>query len=303
MRLLSEDRARPRLPTTPPPARWQGEDLADRGILVQPEQGVGDEILFASCLPDLIERAGRCVIQCDARLVSLYRHSFPRATVLGSAESPADDMSRARLDYHVPIASLPMYLRGTRAEFPRRESYLAGSVRRVAAWRRRLAGLGEGPWVGLSWRGGTARSRGPARSVPLAMLARALHASGVRWVSLQHDCTEAELAEIRQAHGVLIHRLPEALTDLAETAALMGALDLVITIDNTVAQLAGATGRATWAMLPFVPEWRYGVSGDSMPWYPAARLFRQSAPGAWGPVLEAVARALDAWRDRARPER
>jgi ADP-heptose:LPS heptosyltransferase len=111
-------------------------------------------------------------------------------------------------------------------------------------------------------------------------------------VSVQYgDCRE-EVARLRSEHGIAIEHWPDALTDYDQTAALVGALDLVMSVQTAVVHLAGALGRPAWVLVPAVPEWRYLAAGDRLPWYPSMRLFRQGAPGAWHPVIEAVTAAL-----------
>jgi tetratricopeptide (TPR) repeat protein len=289
LRLLSEDRPQRALPGR----RWQGESLEGRTLLVHAEQGVGDEVLFASCLPEVTNQAGHCIVECDARLAGLYRRSFPGATVIGGSQlEPIALPVGERVDFHVPVGSLPGHLRRSPADFPAHAGYLRADPERAAAWGGRLAQVGRGPFVGIAWRGGTLRSRGPARSIDPRELARVLRTPGVGWVSLQRGVARIELDAMEREHGARIAMLDEALEDLDETAAVLAALDLVIAIDSTVAQLAGALGRAVWVLLPVGAEWRYGVAGERMPWYPSARLFRQSRRGDWSGPLDAVAIAL-----------
>jgi hypothetical protein len=289
LRLRSEDRPQRAIPGM----RWHGEPLHDRTLLAYAEQGVGDEILFASCLPDVIRAAGRCIVECDARLAGLYRRSFPDATVVGGMQrDPIVIPPDARVDLHVPLASLPGYVRRNPADFPREAGYLHADSRRTAAWRDRLATLGPGTPVGIAWRGGTLRSRGPIRSLELAGLSPLLATRGVSWISLQRGVAPSEIEAIERALDIRIHTVLDALEDLDETAALLGALELIVTIDSTVAQLAGAMGRPVWVLLPVGAEWRYGVAGERTPWYPSARLFRQDRRDKWSLPVEAAAMAL-----------
>lgn len=288
-RLLSEDRPRRDVPFP----RWEGEALDHRTILIHAEQGVGDEILFASCIPDVIACAGHCVIECDTRLAALYRRSFPGATVIaGSQREPVALPAGAHIDCHVPVGSLPLYLRQAKSDFPSRAGYLRADPAQIAAWRERLAENGAGRRVGISWRGGTLRSRGPARSLGASDLAPLLCTPGVRWVSLQRDADAGELAALGRQCGAQIDAWPDALEDLDATAALIGAVDLTISIDNTVAQIAGGIGARAWVLVPVGVEWRYGTVGEDIAWYPGIRLFRQRHRGEWDSVLDAVCREL-----------
>jgi tetratricopeptide (TPR) repeat protein len=277
-----------------PYPRWNGEAMPEGTLLIYAEQGLGDEILFASCLPDAMRLAGRCVIECNARLASLYRRSFPGAWVHGGAKSDGKQwLARApAIDAQIPIGSLPLHLRSTAAAFPAHRGYLRADPQRTEHWRWRLQGGGLA--VGISWRGGTAATRQRLRSLPLEALLPALAAPGVRLVSLQYgDCCE-EVALGAARCGVPLEYWPEALQDLDDTAALIAALDLVISVDNTTVHLSGALGRPVWVLLAASSEWRYLAAGERMPWYPSARLYRQSRAGDWRPVLDAVARDLSA---------
>jgi tetratricopeptide (TPR) repeat protein len=289
LRLESEGPGRRTFPHPP----WEGQDLAGRTLLVYAEQGIGDEILFASCLPDVVAHAAQVVIDCDPRLASLYRRSFPAAEIRGASQvEPTEWAAQLAADFQAPIGNLPRYLRRTVGAFPPHAGYLRADPDRIAYWRAQLASDDEtAPRVGLSWRGGTLRSRGPARSVAPEQLAPLFDVAGLRWVNLQRAASARELDGVAKTPLAW----PDALEDLDDTAALLGALDLVITVDNTVAQLAGATGRPVWLLLPFSPEWRYGTGGERTPWYPTARLFRQSSPGDWKTAIDRVARELCTW--------
>lgn len=277
-----------------PFAEWRKEPLAGKRILVYAEQGLGDEIMFASCLPDLLERCENVVIECNTRLAQLYARAFPQAIVHGG--SKADDKAwLAQLppvDFQVAIGSLPLRFRQARTHFPARRGYLMADERRVESWRRRLAAPAGRLRVGIAWRGGSLRTRQLTRSIPLAQWLPLLRQSGIEFISLQYGDTAPDLAQLRDAGGVALRDFGGELDDLDELAALIGALDLVISVDNTVVHLAGALGQNVWALLTCAPEWRYRRQGADMPWYPSARLFRQLQSRAWEPVLEQVGQAL-----------
>jgi len=295
MRLLSEDR----LPRPVAAPRWDGSALEGRTLLVFGEQGLGDEIMFASCLPDVLAAAGQCVIECHPKLEGIFRRSFPRAAVYAAAPPCADsDAARiGHIDFEVPIGSLPLYLRRSPAEFPRHAGYLEAEAGRVAAWRKRLAALGPGVKAGISWAGGTYRSRSPLRSIALEQWRPILETPGVRFVSLQYgDVTPALKALAVQGYPRIEH-WQDAIDDYEETAALVSALDVVISVQTAVVHLTGALGKTAWVIVPCAPEWRYGIAGPGMPWYPSVRVFRQTSAGEWGPVLDAVAGELRALAD------
>ncbi len=277
-----------------PQPRWDGSPLAGRRILVYGEQGLGDQIMVASCLPEVIAQAAHCVVDCDARLAGLYRRSFPQASVHGGGPSdPTSWLAQAGpVDVALPASSLPRFLRRSAAAFPRHAGYLRAAPERVAAWRARLAALGPGRKIGLSWRGGVPQTNRGTRSIPLADLLPVLRTQGAHFVNLQYGPSADELAALRLGHGIEVHHWPEAIDDYDETAALASALDLTLTVCTSVAHLAGALGRPAWVMAPVRPEPRYGFAGESMRWYPSLRMFRQAGYGDWGPVIAAVAAAL-----------
>lgn len=270
--------------------RWDGAAPEIRTILVYGEQGLGDEIMFASCLPDLIKTARHCVIECSPRLRALFARAFPGASVNASdSGSPPEAPS---IDVEVPIGSLPLYYRRSLSAFPRHTGYLSAEPHRVAAWSSRLHALGPGLKVGLSWKGGTDKSR-PVRSIALERLLPVLQTPDVQFVSLQYtDDAEAEIDAFRSKSGITIQHWTEAIADYEETAALVSALDLTLSVCTAVVHLAGALGSPVWVAVPYSPEWRYGFSGDTMAWYPSARLFRQPAYGAWEPVIATLAAGL-----------
>jgi len=276
-------------------------DLAGKTVLVQREQGLGDEIMFASCLPEFVRAGAKCVLHCDRRLAALFRRSFPQIEIIDKLDELEAETASGRqaLECCVPIGSLPGRYRRTRADFERAEPFLRADPQMAARWRARLAALGAGPKVGIAWRGGLLKTGRALRSLSLEMLLPVLRAEGVQWVNLQHRDHAEELERMQSVHGVAIARWDEALADLDETAALMLGLDLVITVCSTVAHLAGALGRPVWTLTPHAPAWRYLLQGERMPWYPSVRLIRQRAEGRWDEVIGEAAASLRDWRPDA----
>lgn len=290
-RLLSEDI--PQRPRRYP--RWDGTAARGLTILAYGEQGLGDEIMFASCVPDLLRSGARCVLDCNVALQPLFAHSFPEATVYATPADRRvpDAVDALGIDCEIPLGSLPRQYRQRAADFPRHEGYLRAPPERVAAWRERLAALGPGPKIGLSWRGGIHKSRAPLRSIDLPRLLPVLRLPGLRFVNLQYTAGAAqELEELARVHGVEVVHWPEAIADYSETAALVSALDLTVSVCTSIVHLAGALGRPVWVMAPHTPEWRYGHRGEALRWYPSARMFRQRDDKQWQPVIEAVAARL-----------
>jgi tetratricopeptide (TPR) repeat protein len=271
--------------------RWDGRALGDGTLLIYAEQGLGDEILFASCFEDAISRAGLCVIECDPRLEHLFARSFSRARIVGSKYQSAPDWLAGgpTVTAQIPAGSLPGLFRNQAADFPARRGYLFADPKKMAAWSARLGSLGTKPKVGIAWTGGSLKTRSTIRSLPLAQWVPILRATGAEFVNLQYIDSTTEMAELALRHGLNVHHWPEALDDYDETAALVGALDLVICVTTAVSDLAGALGKPVWVMVPASPEWRFQLEGETMPWYPSMRLFRQQRLHDWQQVIEQVA--------------
>lgn len=275
--------------------QWDGSPLAGRKLLVYREQGLGDEIMFGSILPQAISAAGHCFVECDPKLLALFRRSFPAATVFAATTDRGlpPGVAASGIDAEVAAGTLPRFFRRELRDFPRHGGYLKADTQAIDRWRGRLAEMGPGFKVGVSWTGGTLRTRRPLRSIPLDRWLPILEIPGVRFVSLQYTAEAArELAALKDSHGVHIAHWREAIDDYDETAALVSALDLVVSVCTSAIHLGGALGRPVWAMAPYVPEWRYGFSGEDMPWYPSVKIFRQSASREWGPVISSAATQL-----------
>ena len=285
-------RANPGIARITPFPRWQGEPLAGRSIYIHGEQGIGDEIMFASCLPDLVARGAQCIVECQPRLRALFRRSFPSVRVIDSArELQKAEGENPAVDYASPIGSLPRFLRRREAEFPG-APYLAADAEKRARWSARVNGLGPGMKVGIAWRGGLLRTGRSQRSLTLADLSGLFGLPQLHWVSLQHRYRDdSESAEAGAADAPLAV-WPEALSDMDETAALVSSLDLVITVCSSLVHLCGALGRPAWVLTPYAPPWRYLRSGQTMPWYRSVRLYRQDLASDWAAPLEAIARDL-----------
>jgi tetratricopeptide (TPR) repeat protein len=273
---------------------WDGAPLAGRRILVYAEQGLGDEILFASCLPEVIGQAGHCIIDCDPRLAGLFGRSFPQATVHGGGQTDPTGWldGLGPVDWKVPAGSLPLHLRRKPEDFPRHSGFLRAAPEQVAGWRERLQALGPGPKIGLSWRGGVPQTGRGSRSIALNELLPVLRDGHASFVSLQYGSCDPELAAFRKQHGVHIHHWQEAIDDYDQTAALVCALDLVVSVCTAVVDLAGALGRPAWVLAPVRTDFRYGRAGAAMRWYPSVRVFRQHRYCDWQPVIADVAAEL-----------
>jgi hypothetical protein len=284
-----------------PQPKWSGEPLAGRRLLLISEQGLGDEMMFASTFAEAITEAEHCVIECDERLAGLFSRSFPQATFVGLCkveERMWFHQLGKRLhalppfDFWTATGNFVASRRRGKEAFPRHAGYLQADPARVAHWRARLDELGAGRHIGLSWRGGTAITNRTGRSMSLELLAPLLREPGTHFVCLQYGKCAEEITALEASHGIRVHHWPEALADYDETAALVAALDLVISVCTAVVHLAGALGRPVWVMAPQVAEWRYGHQDPSMIWYPSVTVHRQVRDGDWAPVIAQVRKAL-----------
>lgn len=269
--------------------KWAGEDLQGKSVVVLAEQGLGDQVMFASCLPDLLALGPRkVVVEAIDRVAPTLARSFPECEVIPTKQKR--DLSwvteLGETDYYVPLGDLPRFFRRSVDSFPGRP-FLKAKPERIAYWRNRLEQAGPGPWIGLTWRGGTAVTRTVLRTAQASDLAPLVRETPGTWISLQYGKVDQELSDFK-AQGVPLHHWAEAITDLDEFSALVSALNLVVTVCNTTVHYAGALGIPTVVLAPEVPEWRYGIRGEGMPWYGSVTVLRQPTFGDWpGVVREA----------------
>jgi len=293
-RMMAE-KTRDQVPA-PMPA-WNGEQLQNKVIFVRAEQGIGDEVMFASCFQDLVTtNPKRIIVECDSRLTPLFARSFPEMDIQGKRESKNITWLKefGNVDYQVGMGSLPMFFRPSLDSFPDRKSFLQPNPVLLETWRKRFAEIGEAIKIGISWRGGSRESMKASRSIDHQLWKPVLQ-SDAHFVNLQYgDCT-ADIKQFEQVSGVHIYDWEDAdpLTDLDNFAAQISALDLVISIDNSTVHFAGAVGIPTWVLTPNVPDWRWMLERDDSPWYPAVRLFRQNDSDNWSDVISKVKEALD----------
>ena len=276
---------------------WNGSPLKGKNILVYAEQGIGDEVIFSCCLPDLLALApDNLFLECAPRLEPLFKRSFPTAQVRGKKRDK--DITwmgeGVRLDYAIPIGGLPKFFRNRIEDFPKRKAFLVANPRLVAIWSQRLAALGEGLKIGISWRGGKTKDPKKNKSIPLRDLAPILTQSA-KFINLQYgDCTE-EIAKVCAELNVQIYDWEDndPLKDMDNHAALIATLDLVISVDNATVHMGGSLGTPTWDMLITNQNWPWIILfNETTPFYQNVRLFRKNRHVGWNGVIKRVATAL-----------
>ena len=269
----------------PPPLGtplWDGRAVPDGRLLLYTEQGLGDTLQFCRYVRLAAERAS-VVLVVRPETQRLLAHAHPGLPVLTESGKAPDHVVQC------PMPSLPRAFGTTLATIPGDTPYLYAEPAEAARWRERLAPL-AGLRVGLVWSGAPIYAYDHLRSVPLAQFTQLLGVPGVSFVSLQKGPASTQVRTL--GTGVRLHDWTAELVDLADTAALIDGLDLVIGVDTSMIHLAGALGKPVWLLNRFDTEWRWLLGRDDSPWYPTLRQFRQTQPGDWKGVIARVAAAL-----------
>ena len=286
---------------------WRGEPLAGRHILVHNEQGLGDQIMFASALGEVIAEAGTTTLVVSGELVPLFQASFPTARVFpaqvgrfaGDHPPPAWLPELGAVDYQIPIGGLMHRLRTRTEDFAEPRIYLRPSDDARRRWGRTVARKmpkADGPRVGLCWASNPAlfrldsSRRATKKSMTLETMAPLAAVEGVQFVSILNW----KIDPMPRAFAGRLLDVSLDLKSLDDTAALIGELDLVITVDTAVAHLAGALGKPVWLLLHDFADCRWSLQGERSYWYRDMRLIRQAAPGDWAGVIARTAKSLKA---------
>ncbi|MDR3750632.1 MAG: tetratricopeptide repeat protein [Terracidiphilus sp.] len=260
--------------------RWRGEALEGRRVLLHAEQGLGDTIQFCRYATLVAARGGKVILQVQEPVERLLG-SLP-AVRAGLAETALLTGKAPDFDLECPLMSLPAVFGTTVETVPWPGAYLGADPQLVR--ERRMLFTSDGPRVGLAWAGNSRYKADRLRSMKLETLLPLLRTPGFSWISLQ----KGEAAEQLQGlpDDVFVWDGSSQERDLAETAALVATLDLVVTTDTCIAHLAGAMGKPVWILLPHLGDWRWMQERETTPWYPTARLLRQKTPGDWAGVVE-----------------
>jgi tetratricopeptide (TPR) repeat protein len=271
------------------PSCWSGEEsLNGKTILLIAEQGLGDTIQFARYAPQVAALAQRVILEVQAPL----RPLFDEVGRDWGVEIVARGEARPDGDHQCLLLSLPRIFRTTPDTIPEPSGYLRSPVARRALWRERLAAR-SAPGrlrVGLAYAGNPQFKSDALRSIPLAAFEACFDLPGIDWVIPQPEIRDADRAVLERHTGVI--SFGAQLEDFADTAALLEQLDLVISVDTSIAHLAGALALPLWTLLPYMPDWRWMHDRTDTPWYSSARLFRQTVPHDWHGVIEQVRNEL-----------
>ena len=281
-----------------PQRRWEGSELTDTSILVWAEQGVGDQITFASMFPSLLQAGAKVIVECEQRLIPLFKRSFPEIRFYPQESLPHAQLFDTNINYQIPMGSLGRWFRADQDSFSRnKQSYLKACPEETEKRRRKYQELSNGSMlVGISWKSaGPDQSWSESRSIPLNdYWASVLSYEDCYFINLQYGDVKRELELLKLETGLAIYSDQEvyALEDLDNFAAQVSALDLVISIDNTTVHIAGALGQRVWTLLPHIPYWRWMRDGEDTLWYKNMRLFRQDHIGDWSGVFQQVGMLL-----------
>ena len=276
-----------------PYARWHGGDLEDKTILVLAEQGIGDQIMFASVLHLLAQKSRKVLVEIDPRLIPTFQRSFPHMTFFPQFDLPDFSVFEHAIDYQIPIASLGQHFLNTEPAFPKQQSYLVPCSEKVRQFRSRYKQLADGkPLVGISWRGGNRKKE--SRDIPLGQWADLIAMGRFCFINLQYGNVTNEVLDFTTETGISVYSddRVDSSKDLDGFVAQVAAMDLVVSVANSTAHFAGSLGKPALILLPLVPDWRWMISRADSLWYPEITLLRQSRVGDWGDVLQHTKIAL-----------
>jgi len=272
---------------------WQGESLTDKRILVWGEMGLGDEIMAASMIPDLVNNGAGVMLECDPRLTPVFSRSFPDIQVIARADPPADAIDTAEIDVQSPIYSLARWVRADEDSFPANTVFLHADRERTQMFRARYRDDSGLPLIGITWASANPNI-GDTKSMALDTLTPVLRVPGARFVDLQYGDTVDERRAFEQQTGCLLIHDDDInpAVDFDGHLAQVAAMDLIISISNTTVHAAGAMGVQVWTMIRHVADRRWLLDREDSPWYGSVRLFRQPEPEDWTSVVQRVSEEL-----------
>ena len=280
-----------------PQVLWNGSDLNGKSILVWTEQGVGDQIMFASMLDDLLQMEAKVITDCDTRLIPLFKRAFPKIQIFPRDNPPVQQLLDTNIDYQIPIGSLGRWLRSNQNDFKRKnQSYLQACPEKTSKLKTKYKKLaGNKPLIGISWKSGN-QNFGEAKSTSLKFWTSILSRQDCFFINLQYGNVKQEVEEHisnKNDTSIYLDNDIDPLENLDDFAAQIAALDLVISTSNATVHMAGALGEKVWNLLRYMPSWRWMLNKRDTLWYPSMKLFRQNRIGDWLSTFAEVELALD----------
>ena len=267
---------------------WDG--TPGKTVVVYGEQGIGDEIMFASVIPDAMKDI-TIILDCHPRLIDIFRTNFPTLALYGTRKTEIQSVEWKgfhKIDAKIAMGSLCRFYRKRLEDFPRLP-YLRADEKLSDKWREKLDSMGNRPKIGISWKGGTRSTGNNQRLIPLEMWVDIFKNVDADFISLQYNKgMEEDIDAFEKKHGVCINHWPEMVYDYDETAGLVQNLDLVISAPQSVVHLAGALGVPTWQLAPIRAMWQVGVYGENMPWYITNENIWQKNVDDWSTVMTEV---------------
>jgi len=267
--------------------QFEDEELWDgtpgKTVVVYGEQGLGDELLYSSCIPDLTKVAKHVIIDCDSRLKNLLARSFPNASVYGTRRAETEWVSKHKIDANCPVGQLPQFFRPSPDSCPGTPYLIADPERRIQ-WKALFDSWGTKPKIGICWTGGSRHNNPKARTIGLEQFRPLMQAIDADWISLQYKDPTDEIAKT----GLPVRHFRRACEtdDYDDTAALVAELDFVIGVHTSVNHLTGALGVPAIILVPSMTLWMYQVpSQRSFPWYASAQLFKQNKGEKWSQTI------------------
>ena len=266
--------------------QWSGE--ANKRVFLWAEQGIGDEIMYASLIPELAASSSKLIVQCDERLIPLFKRSFIDGIEYRCRKSPAPEDS---YDCHIPMGSLPNIFRPSLDSFSKAsKAYLHCESERSQELRKTLLKGEAKTLIGISWNSSSPIAGAHHRNITLSDMAQHLDAPDVQLVNLQYGDVSDEIAKLKEDHGIEVAEVSEIdnRNDIDGLAALIMACDQIVSIDNATVHLAGALGANTKVLLPFNRSWQWGLDRSDSYWYGSLQLHRQKNHGDWKHVLKTI---------------
>jgi tetratricopeptide (TPR) repeat protein len=263
---------------------WSGDVKSE--VFVWKEQGIGDEIMFSSILLDADRKSKKLIVECDKRLIPLYRRSFPkRIKFIGDRKI----ISESEYESQIAIGSLPLAFRRELRDFSDASSgWLKADTRKVKGLRKKLEAKPNEKVIGITWFTNASDPRSKRRNIPVDLFSKYLTQIPAKYVNLQYGETVEDLSKMRSKFALDVSQVDslDLFNDLDGLAALISACDIVISIDNATVHLAGALGVDTRVLLPFAPDDRWGINQKDSYWYDSLTLYRQETQGDWSNPLK-----------------